>query len=101
MLLLIYGSLHRSDLLISKEKQVTVENNNNNNLKVFMEMGWCVIIWQVPHLGIETSRIHLSMKEGSLFCFVVMRSSKPGCFRLCSQCIWKALHEEGYMGLVP
>jgi len=23
----------------------------------------------------------LSMKEGSLFCFVVMRSSEPGCFR--------------------
>jgi hypothetical protein len=21
------------------------------------------------------------MKEGSLFCFVVMRSTKPGCFR--------------------
>ncbi len=25
----------------------------------------------------------LSMKEGSLFCFVVMRSTKLGCFRLC------------------
>jgi hypothetical protein len=24
---------------------------------------------------------NLSMKEGSLFCFVVMRSTKPGCFR--------------------
>jgi hypothetical protein len=38
----------------------------------------------VPPMGIETSPIHLSMKEGSLFCFVAMRSTKPGCFRLCS-----------------
>jgi hypothetical protein len=35
------------------------------------------------------------MKEGSLFCFVVMRSIGPGCFRSCSWCLWKALHEEG------
>jgi len=44
--------------------------------------------------------LHLSMKEGSLFCFVVMRSTKLGCFRSCSWCLWKALDEEGYMGLV-
>jgi hypothetical protein len=44
---------------------------------------------------------HLSMKEGSLFCFVVIRSIKPGCFRSCSWCLWKALDEEGCMGLVP
>ncbi len=43
----------------------------------------------------------LSMKEGSLFCFVVMRSTVPGCFRSCSWCIWKALDEEVCMGLVP
>ncbi len=35
------------------------------------------------------------MKEGSLFCFVVMRSTEPGCFRSCSWCLWKALEEEG------
>ncbi len=29
------------------------------------------------------------MKEGSLFCFVVMRSTEPGCFRSCSWCLWK------------
>jgi len=43
------------------------------------------------------------MKEGNffvLFCFVVMRSIEPGCFRLCSWCFWKALYEEGCMGLV-
>ncbi len=27
---------------------------------------------------------YLSMKEGSLFCFVAMRSTEPGCFRSCS-----------------
>ncbi len=41
---------------------------------------------------------YLSMKEGSLFCFVVMRSTKPRCFRSCSWCLWKALIEEGCMG---
>ncbi len=39
---------------------------------------------------------HLSMKEeGSLFCFVVMRFIEPGCFRLCSWCLWKALDRRG------
>jgi len=45
------------------------------------------------------------MKEGSLFCFVVMRSTEPGCFRSCSWCHWKALEEGvgggGGMGMVP
>jgi hypothetical protein len=41
------------------------------------------------------------MKEGSLFCFVVMRSTKPRCFRSSSWCLWKALDVEGCMGLVP
>jgi len=46
---------------------------------------------------------NLSMKEGSLFCFVVMRSTKLECFRSCSWCLWKALDRrgEGCMGLVP
>jgi hypothetical protein len=38
------------------------------------------------------------MKEGSLFCFVVMRSIELGCFRSCSWCLWRALDEEGCMG---
>jgi hypothetical protein len=42
-----------------------------------------------------------SMKEGNLFCFVVMRSTELGCFRSCSWCLPKALGEEGCMGLVP
>jgi len=48
-----------------------------------------------------TLHADLCMKEGSLFCFVLMRSTKPGCFRLCSWCLWKALDEEGCMGLSP
>ncbi len=46
---------------------------------------------------------HLSVKEGSLFCFVLfvfMRSTKLGCFRLHSWSLWKALEEEGCIGLV-
>jgi hypothetical protein len=39
-----------------------------------------------------------------LFCFVLfvlMRSTEPGCFRSRSWSLWKALEEEGCMGLVP
>jgi len=45
---------------------------------------------------------NLSMKEWQfvLFCIVIMRSTKLGCFRSSSWCLWKAL-EEGCMGLVP
>ncbi len=58
----------------------------------------------------NTTYYYLSMKEGSLFVlfcfvlffFVVMRSTEPPrCFKLCSWCLWKALHEEWCMGLVP
>ncbi len=41
-----------------------------------------------------------SIHEGTLFCFVlfcfcfvVMRSTEPGCFSSCSWCLWKALDE--------
>jgi hypothetical protein len=45
---------------------------------------------------------NLSMKEGSLICIVVMRSTEPGCFRSsCSWCLWKALNKKGCIGLVP
>ncbi len=33
---------------------------------------------------------HLRIKEGSLFCFLFMRSTQLGCLRLCSWCLWKA-----------
>jgi hypothetical protein len=41
-----------------------------------------------PH---SQSLSELSMKEGSLFCFVVMKSTELGCFRSCSWCLWNAL----------
>jgi hypothetical protein len=64
-------------------------------------------VWQTSKLNFcdeiyENSELqkYLSMKEGSLFCFVLMRSTEPGCFRSCSWSLWKALDEEGCMGLV-
>jgi hypothetical protein len=36
-----------------------------------------------------------------MFCFIVMRSTEPGCFRLYSWCLWKVFDEEGCLGLVP
>ncbi len=33
------------------------------------------------------------------FVFVLMRTIKLGCFRLCYWCLWKALNEEGCIGL--
>jgi hypothetical protein len=44
--------------------------------------------------------LDLSMKEGSLFCFVVMRPTELGCVRSYSWCLWKALEEEECMGLI-
>jgi hypothetical protein len=48
---------------------------------------------------------YLSMKEKvvCLFCFVLYLwdPPKPGCFRSCSWSLWKALDDEGCMGLVP
>jgi hypothetical protein len=41
------------------------------------------------------------MKEGSLFCFVVMRSAEPGCFRSCSWSLLKALDERGAWAWFP
>jgi hypothetical protein len=55
----------------------------------------------LSHMVCRRFNSHLSMKEGSLFCFVLMRSTKSRGFRLCSYCLWKALNEEGCMGLDP
>ncbi len=54
---------------------------------------------KAPGIGLYPT--HLSMKEGSLFSFVGMRSTEPGCFRSSYWCFWKALDEEWCMGLVP
>jgi hypothetical protein len=48
-------------------------------------------------------RRYLSMKDDSLFVlfyFVLMKSIKLGCFKSCSWSLWKALEEEGCIGLV-
>jgi hypothetical protein len=45
-------------------------------------------------------QIYLWSKVVCLFCFVLMRSTKLGCFKSCSWSLWKALEEEGCMGLV-
>jgi hypothetical protein len=54
---------------------------------------WCWLAW----------KRHLSMKQGSLFCFVLfvpMRYTEMGCFRSRSWSLWKALEEEGCISLV-
>ncbi len=45
--------------------------------------------------------IYLWRKVVCLFCFVVMKSTELGCFISCSWSLWKALKEEGCIGLVP
>jgi hypothetical protein len=42
--------------------------------------------------------IYLWSKVVSLFGFVLMRSTEPGCFRSCSWSLWKALDEARCMG---
>jgi hypothetical protein len=65
---------------------------------IFGKFQGCVTIIFVSNIFMCNN---LSMKGGSLFCFVVMRSIESGCFRLCSWCLWRALDEKGCMGLVP
>jgi hypothetical protein len=62
---------------------------------ILLSRGLPIPNWILPQSA------YVSMKEGSLFCIVVMRSTELGCFRSCSWCLWKALDEEGCMGLVP
>ncbi len=42
------------------------------------KMHWCVHIWGQQHM-----LPYLSMKEGNLFCFVIMIFPKPRCLGLC------------------
>jgi hypothetical protein len=58
----------------------------------------CCISLYVHTWANSTGHTSLSMKQGSLFvlyCFVLMRSTKPGCFWSNSWSLWKALKEEG------
>jgi hypothetical protein len=45
----------------------------------------------LPNMRGRSNWHTLSMKEGSLFCCVVMRSTERGCFKSCSWCLWKVL----------
>jgi hypothetical protein len=68
-----------------------LENDEHESTRLFdfsiLKNGICLHKFHVTN--------HLSMKEGGLFCFVVMRSIELGCFRSSSLCPWKALDEEG------
>jgi hypothetical protein len=56
-----------------------VENSNKlQQIGFKREKFECVHTWGQQHM-----LLYLSMKEGSLFCFVIMISPKPWCFRLC------------------
>jgi hypothetical protein len=57
-------------------------------------------IWMIVHV-VRRTHVYLWSKLVSLFCFVLMKSSKPGCFMSCSWSLWKALEERGCIGLVP
>jgi hypothetical protein len=46
----------------------------------------------LPNMRGRSNWHNLSMKEGSLFWCVVMRSTEPGCFKSCSWRLWKALN---------
>ncbi len=60
------------------------------------------LFWELFNDEIDLRVRYLSMKEGRLFCFVVMRSTALGCFKSFSWCLWKALDKGlGCMGLVP
>jgi hypothetical protein len=77
-----------------------LENSSmGSNFLVYLEgtLYWWISLLQWIQRNKQKAP-YLSMKEGSLFvlfCFVSMRFTKWGCFRLCSWCLWKALNEEG------
>jgi len=68
-------------------------------MKVLVHIGYYNYILMILVRITLTLVSNLCMKEGSLFCFVVMRSIEM--LQISSWCLWKALNEEGCMGLVP
>jgi hypothetical protein len=80
-------------------KILKIWSKKNKTLKVWLVCYQISPSFELSPFPIATHlcqvTVHLSMKEGSLFCFVVMRSTEPGCFRSCSWCLWKALDERG------
>ncbi len=51
-------------------------------------------IWMIVHV-VPRTHVYLWSKVVRLFCFVLMKSSKPGCFMSCAWSLWKALEEGG------
>jgi hypothetical protein len=70
----------------------------NTSAFYFQENSFLIFLKILFNQETDPRAKYLSMKEGSLFCFVVMRSTPLGCFRSCCWCLWKALDEEGCMG---
>jgi hypothetical protein len=64
-----------------------------------LEEFWCHL-WYMHNTKKGPMHIYLWRKVVCLFCFVFMRSTKGGCFRLHSWSLLKALKEEGCIGLV-
>ncbi len=62
--------------------------------------------WTSPNMWVNTM-FQFNGWECSIYlwrkvvCFVFMRPTKLGWFKLCSWCLWKALDKEGLMGVVP
>jgi hypothetical protein len=68
-------------------------------MKILVHIGYYNYILMILVRITLTLVSNLCMKEGSLFCSVVMRSIEM--LQINSWCLWKALNEEGCMGLVP
>jgi hypothetical protein len=90
------SSMISLDIWRFKKSIHTLQNNVHMFSLAYFVMG--------SHLGVKgTCHTSLCMKEGSLFVsiwFVIMRSTKPRCFRSRSWYLWKALDEEGCIGFV-
>ncbi len=96
--------LHLIDLVTFEDPNLRCQRMSNYTQNVHLSTLWLKSPTQNcgNNMG-EHLANHLSMKEGCLFCFVLfvpMRSTKLGCFRSHSWSLWKALEEEGCMGLV-
>ncbi len=55
----------------------------------------CLFHFFIYNLVLWNPRDYLSMKEGSLFCFVVMKSNKLRCFKLYFWCLGKISRRRG------
>ncbi len=104
----IFKKIFFSEVFFLKERKESDEIFKN---KPFFEMGSSKLIDCLTNMcqsgqgsTITATSSGTSIYEGRQFvCFVLfvpMRSTEPGCFRLPSWSLWKALEEEGCIGLV-